>query len=221
MPTSRAPTRFTAVARSALPATVRSNTRKNSPLSTTAAPTISTTWPLTVKPSPSVNTALVSGVVREPSGPKNSRPRPESRKCNASDTISSTSTEASAIGWNTTRASSGARGTTSSTATAMCTATGTPGRAASQASTHGMAGSTPHISTAFGMRAASPRRSRLPISVASASAASTATMPMVGGTRPVSKAASDRAAKAAMSPNGTNTTRVTEKISTSPSPASR
>ena len=41
---------------------------------------------------------------------------------------------------------------------------------------------------------------------------------MVGGTRPVSKAASVSAAKAAMSPNGTNTTRVTEKISTRPEP---
>ena len=84
-----------------------------------------------------------------------------------------------------------------------------------------MAGSTPQVSTAFGMRAVSPRRTRLPTSVARASAASTATMPMVGGTRPVSKAASDSAAKAAMSPKGTNTTRVTEKISTSPRPASR
>ena len=44
---------------------------------------------------------------------------------------------------------------------------------------------------------------------------------MVGGRRPVSKAARLSAAKAATSPNGTNTTRVTEKISTSPSPASR
>jgi hypothetical protein len=71
------------------------------------------------------------------------------------------------------------------------------------------------------MRAISPRRSRLPTSVASASAVSTSTRPMVGGTRPVSNAASDSAAKAATSPKGTKTTRVTEKISTSPSPARR
>jgi hypothetical protein len=44
---------------------------------------------------------------------------------------------------------------------------------------------------------------------------------MVGGVRPVSNAARLNAAKAATSPNGTKTTRVTEKISTRPSPASR
>ena len=36
MPTSRAPTRLTAVARSALPVTVRSKNRKNRPLNTSA-----------------------------------------------------------------------------------------------------------------------------------------------------------------------------------------
>ncbi len=162
-----------------------------------------------------------SGLVREPSGPKNSRPSPDSRKCSASETISSTSTEASAIGWNTTRASSGAIGTTSSTEAATCSAAGTPGRAQAQAIRHGTAGSSPHAAIARGMRAVSPRRARLASSVAVASTASVATRPIVAGVRPVSNAASDSAANAAMSPNGTKTTRVTENTSTRPSPASR
>ncbi len=37
--------------------------------------------------------------VREPSAPKNTRPRPVSAKCTPTDTISSTSTDASASGW--------------------------------------------------------------------------------------------------------------------------
>ena len=40
-----------------------------------------------------------NGGVREPSAPKNHRPRPRSAKCTATETIRSTSTEASAIGW--------------------------------------------------------------------------------------------------------------------------
>jgi hypothetical protein len=54
-----------------------------------------------------------------------------------------------------------------------------------------------------------------------ASTASVATRPIVAGVPPVSNAASDSAANAAMSPNGTKTTRVTENTSTRPSPASR
>ena len=221
MPTRRAPIRLTAVARSALPAIVRSKTRKKRALSTIADAIIRITWPETVKPSASWSEPLASGAVREPSGPKNSRPRPDSRKCSASETISSTSTDASAIGWKTTRASSGAIGTTSSTATATWIAGATPGRAASHATRHGNAGSSPQAAIAFGIRRYSARRTRLVTSVATASAARQSTRPIVGGMRPVSNAARVSAANAAMSPNGTKTTRVTEKISTSPRPASR
>ena len=70
--------RLTAVARSALPATVRSKARKKRPLRTSAAPTMSSTWPLTLKP-PTEIAPPASGAVRDPSGPKKSRPRPESR----------------------------------------------------------------------------------------------------------------------------------------------
>jgi len=65
------------------------------------------------------------------------------------------------------------------------------------------------------------RTTRLRTSTASASTASVATIQTVAGIRPVSNAARLSAAKAATSPNGTKTTRVTEKISTSPRPASR
>ena len=90
-----------------------------------------------------------------------------------------------------------------------------------QAARHGSAGSRPQPSSARGMREASPRRAKAAHSTAVATAASVSTRPMVAGIRPVSNAASVSAANAATSPKGTNTTRVTEKISTSPSPASR
>ena len=48
--------------------------------------------------SPSRNDALVNAGVREPSAPKNHRPRPSMAKCTATETIKSTSTEASANG---------------------------------------------------------------------------------------------------------------------------
>ena len=71
------------------------------------------------------------------------------------------------------------------------------------------------------MRLVSPRLTRPFTSTASASTASVATKPTVAGKRPVSNAARLSAAKAATSPKGTKTTRVTEKISTRPRPASK
>ncbi len=61
-----------------------------------------------------------------------------------------------------------------------------------------------------------PERRRLTASTAHASTASTTTSLMVPGTRCDSSADRVSAVKAAMSPNGTNTTRVTVKISTMP-----
>ena len=49
--------------------------------------------------SPKLNDALVNAGVREPSAPKNHRPRPSMTKCTATETISSTRTDASASGW--------------------------------------------------------------------------------------------------------------------------
>ena len=111
-------------------------------------------------------------------------------------------------------------GTTSATATVTCTGAGTPGRdrprrGARQRRQHAPAGD------GRGMRRVSPRTTSATTSTATASTASVATRPIVAGIRPVSNAARLSAANAATSPNGTKTTRVTEKISTSPSPASR
>ena len=53
--------------------------------------------------SPSWNDSLENGGVREPSAPKNQSPRPVSAKCTATETISSTNTDASASGWYTMR----------------------------------------------------------------------------------------------------------------------
>ncbi len=61
----------------------------------------------------------------------------------------------------------------------------------------------------------------LATSIAVAMAARIATIQIVPGTRPSSNAAIESTQNAVMSPNGTNTTRVTEKIRTRPSPASR
>ena len=159
--------------------------------------------------------------MRKPSGPKNSSPSPASRKCSASETINSTSTEASATGCSASRATSGASGTTSAIAATTCSAAGAPQPFNAQASAQGSAGSTPQPNTARGICATSPRRRHAVTSTATATAASVSTSQIVGGRRPVSNAARLSAANAAMSPNGTKTTRVTEKISTRPIPASR
>ena len=53
---------------------------------------------LTLTP-PISNEADEKAGVRDPSAPKNQRPSPVSAKCTATETISSTSTLASASGW--------------------------------------------------------------------------------------------------------------------------
>src|SRR5436309_1309781 len=75
----------------------------------------------------------VSGSVRTPSGPKNSRPRPTSAKCSATEIVSSSSTVPSATGRNTIRSSRGAIGVISIRASRSLTASGGSARIASQA----------------------------------------------------------------------------------------
>ena len=53
---------------------------------------------LNVNPA-TANDFPVNAGVREPSGPKNHNPSPVRTKCTATETIRSTSTLASAIGW--------------------------------------------------------------------------------------------------------------------------
>ncbi len=48
---------------------------------------------------PAWKRASVNAGVREPSAPKNTRPNPSMAKCTATETISSTSTDALASGW--------------------------------------------------------------------------------------------------------------------------
>src|ERR1700732_3465575 len=70
MPTSRAPTRLTAVARSAFPVSVRSKNKNRSRLITAQLATMRMVWPDTTS-GPSVKNARVIGSGRQPSGPAN------------------------------------------------------------------------------------------------------------------------------------------------------
>ena len=96
MPTRRAPRRLTAV-RSARPYSVLP---KNSHRPTIRMAQVATTnrlWADQVM-KPRSTWPLTNAGVRQPSAPKNTRARPVSAKCTATDTISSTSTVASASG---------------------------------------------------------------------------------------------------------------------------
>src|SRR4030095_9610627 len=97
-PQRRAPVLLSAVARSALPYSVRPKKRYSAAINATLVSTTSRLCTLMVMP-PTSNDADENGGVREPSAPKNQRPRPVRTKCTATDTISTTSTLASAIGW--------------------------------------------------------------------------------------------------------------------------
>jgi hypothetical protein len=98
MPISRAPVRLTAVARSALPRNVRSKNSHSSTISAIELPTMISAWPLSVI-GPSATRASQNDGLRKPSAPKNNSPRPVSAKCTPTETISSTSTDASARRW--------------------------------------------------------------------------------------------------------------------------
>ena len=154
--------------------------------------TISITCPLTVKPSPQRRSApSASGWCAKPSGPKNSRPRPDSRKCSASETISSTSTDASAIGWNDDareqrrdRHHEQHRRPTICTACRHAAARRRPGERAGHA-----AAARPQSSDARGMRArlAAAHAGRTTSVSDGQQRRASATRPIVGGMRPVSK----------------------------------
>jgi hypothetical protein len=113
MPLSRAPSRFTAVARSALPGRVRSKKTYSATMRAALKPTVQRLCAVTVTP-PTLIVPSEKGGVREPSAPKKASSSPTSARCSATDTIRSTSVVASRSGWKTTRYSSGPSGTISS-----------------------------------------------------------------------------------------------------------
>ncbi len=102
MPISRAPSWLTAVARSALPCSVRSKNSHSITISATVTATMINAWPDTDS-APSEKRASQKLGLRKPSAPKKNRPRPTSAKCTPTDTISSASTLASASDWNASR----------------------------------------------------------------------------------------------------------------------
>jgi hypothetical protein len=81
---------------------VRPKNTASTTISIRLAPTTHSVWPLTFT-RPSSKLASEKAGVREPSAPKNSRPSPTNAQCTATDTISSTSTLASARGWKASR----------------------------------------------------------------------------------------------------------------------
>ena len=85
------------MARSALPYSVRPKKSASAPISATLVPTTSRLCTLMLTP-PTENDADENAGVREPSAPKNHRPKPTIAKCSATETMSSTSTLASASG---------------------------------------------------------------------------------------------------------------------------
>ena len=138
----RAPIRLTEVARSALPDKVCSKKRNRSRLKTAAVATISSVCEVTITV-PKRKISLVSGLVRNPSGPKKSRPSPDRPKVSATETMRRRRTEASASGRNAMRSISGPIGTTSAMASGICSPAGRSIPAVSQAMAAGMSGSTP------------------------------------------------------------------------------
>ncbi len=98
MPISRAPSRFTAVARSALPWSVRSKNRYSAAINASEAMKMISTWPENAS-GPSAKRSSQKLGLRKPSAPKKTRPSPISVKCTPTETISSTSTLASASCW--------------------------------------------------------------------------------------------------------------------------
>jgi hypothetical protein len=82
-------------------------------------PTIHRVWNWTVV-GPRSKPPSVKGGMRAPSAPKKYRPMPTIMKCTATDTISSSSTLASATGWKARRYTCGPSGTTKTSATTTC-----------------------------------------------------------------------------------------------------
>ncbi len=98
IPISRAPSRFTAVARKALPSSERSKNSQSKVISASEAAKIMMAWPDSVT-GPRARRSSQKDGLRKPSAPKNSRPRPVMAKCTPTETISSTSGVASASDW--------------------------------------------------------------------------------------------------------------------------
>ena len=119
-----------------------SKNRNSSRLKTAADATIRSVCEVTITV-PKRNISLVSGLVRNPSGPKNNRPSPESPKVSATETMSRSRTEASASGRSAMRSISGPIGTTSAMASGICAQAGRFDPAVNQAIAAGMSGSTP------------------------------------------------------------------------------
>ena len=97
MPISRAPRRLIAVARSALPYTVRSNNTLNATINSNEQPITHNDCALAVSV-PIVTVPSENAGVREPSAPNTSKPSPTITTCTATETISSINTDASASG---------------------------------------------------------------------------------------------------------------------------
>ena len=98
MPIRRAPRRLTAVARSALPRSVRSKKSQRATIRTIEATKMKIVCPESVS-APAEKRASQKLGLRKPSAPKKTRPRPVSAKWTPTETISSTSTVASARRW--------------------------------------------------------------------------------------------------------------------------
>ena len=207
----RAPTRLMAVARSALPTIERPKNRNSSITSASVTPSTTSDWPEMGIP-PSSKRASENGGVREPSAPKNSRPRPTSTPCSATDTMSSISTDASASGRKARRYSSGPMGVMSTSVVKACQPSDvglTPSTSAQAAK-----GSPTHHTSVAGQLTVLPAWWRT-ASTTSTTAASPTSNHKVDGIRPPCIMAIVSAPKATNSPCGMKITRVTEKTSTS------
>ena len=191
----------------------RPKNRNSSITSASVTPSTTSDWPETGIP-PKSKRASENGGVREPSAPKNSRPRPTSTPCSATDTMSSMSTEASASGLNAKRYSSGPIGVISTSVVSACTPSDvglTPSTSAQATS-----GSATHHTSVAGQLTGFPALWRT-TSTNSTTAASPTRSHSVDGMRPPCIMAMVRAPKATNSPWGMKITRVTEKTSTSAS----
>ncbi len=123
MPIKRAPTRLIAVARSALPYSVRSKNWYSPTMSRDETASTHSVCPL-IMSGPRSKLASLNAGVRWPSAPKNSRPRPTIVICSATDTISRIKTGAEAMGWYMRRYIIGPKGTTTPSVSSTCSASG-------------------------------------------------------------------------------------------------
>ncbi|MCY1545288.1 hypothetical protein D9M68_812230 [compost metagenome] len=94
----RAPVRFTAMARSALPRSERSKYSQSMTIRATVAAKVMMAWPDSMT-GPMVKRSSQNAGLRKPSAPKNSRPRPVMAKCTPTETISKTSGVALSSDW--------------------------------------------------------------------------------------------------------------------------